>query len=331
MKLPASVPHAFLTTRRLAASATAALLLAACAGGDRVEPFKPTRVIAFGDEWSVIESDGRQYTVNGIDTTTGAITCKTQPNWVVYLAMQFGMVFPQCNPDGVADPQGIVYAVAGAKVADVMAQVDAHLASGGTFGPKDLVTLFAGANDVTEQYALFSGTYDYRNPSAEAKALLNEMYARGKSEAEKVNQVAALDGRILVLTAPDIARSPFGLAEEAASPGRSRLLADLAYEFNRGLRVYLLNDGRKIGLVQADELMQVLTLPDNNGSAPKSYGFSNWTSVACTVALPDCTNATLVAGAGATTWLWANDRIFGYGGHRQLGSSATTRAKNNPF
>jgi outer membrane lipase/esterase len=331
MKLPASVPHALLRTRRFAAAATAALLLAACAGGERVEPFKPTRIIAFGDEWSVIEQpDGRQYTVNGIDTTTGAITCKTQPNWVVYLAAQFRMVFPQCNPDGVADPQGILYAVAGAKVVDATAQVDAHLANGGTFGPKDLVTMFVGANDVLEQYALFSGTYDYRNPSAEAKALLDEMYLRGRAVAEKVNQIAALDGRVLVLTAPDLIRSPFGLAEEAASPGRSRLLTDLAYEFNRGLRVYLLNDGRKIGLVFADELMRVLTDPNNTG-VPKSYGFTNWTSVACTVALPDCTNATLVTGAGASTWLWANDRIFTYGGHLRLGSSATARAKNNPF
>ena len=331
MNFRVSASRALLATRRFAAAATAAaLLLAACAGGDRVEPFKPTRIIAFGDEWSVIESDGRQYTVNAVDATSGAIACQTQPNWLQYLAAQFGMVFPQCNPNGVATPQGTLYAVPGAKAADVMAQVDTYLAGGGTFGPKDLVTVFAGANDVTEQYTLFSGSYDYRNPSAEAKALLAEMNARGTAMANKVNQIADLDGRILVLTAPDLERSPFGLAEEAASPGRGRLLADLAYEYNRGLRVAMLQDGRKIGLVQADELIQLLTDPNDTG-IPKSYGFNNWTSVACTVALPDCTNNTLVAGAGAGTWVWASDRIFGYGGHFRLGISATTRAKNNPF
>jgi hypothetical protein len=329
MKFHASAPRVFLAIRRFAAAA-AALLVVACAGGELVEPFKPTRIIAFGDEWSVIEPDGRQYTVNAIDASSGAIACKTQPNWLVYLAAQFRMVFPQCNPNGVAAPQGTVYAVAGAKAADVIGQVDAYLAGGGTFGPKDLVTVFAGANDVTEQYALFSGTYDRANPSAQAQTLLAEMNARGAAVADKVNQIAALDGRILVLTAPDLERSPFGLAEEAASAGRGRLLADLAFEYNRGLRVNLLQDGRKIGLVQADELMQLLTDPNNTG-IPKSYGFDNWTSVACTVALPDCTTATLVTGATAGKWLWASDRIFAYGGHLRLGISATTRAKNNPF
>ena len=50
----------------------AAGLMAACGGGtSQVEPFKPGRVIAFGDESSVIVNDGanngRKYSVNGLD------------------------------------------------------------------------------------------------------------------------------------------------------------------------------------------------------------------------------------------------------------------------
>ena len=41
------------------AAAAVALLLAACGGGDQVEQFRAGRVIAFGDENSVITADGR--------------------------------------------------------------------------------------------------------------------------------------------------------------------------------------------------------------------------------------------------------------------------------
>ena len=321
---------------RAAALMAVAWTVASCSGGERINPFKPTRLLAFGDEWSVIESDGRQYTVNALDATTGALACQTQPNWLQYLAAQFGMVFAQCNPAGVAAPQATLYAAVGAKVADVTTQIDAYLSGGGTFSATDLVTIFVGGNDLLEQLALHSGTYT-RTASidkcggTEPAALKAEVFRRGEALAGQVNRIAALDGRVLILTAPDLGRSPFGLAQEASATGRSLLLSDLACQFNRGLRLTIEQDGRKIGLVQADELMQTLTDTTDGSVIPRRYGFTNWTDVACTTALPDCTTATLVSGATATTWLWADDRIFGYGGHRQLGILATTRARNNPF
>lgn len=321
---------------RAAALGTLAWAMAACSGGERVNPFKPTRLLAFGDEWSVIESDGRQYTVNALDATTGALACQTQPNWLQYLAAQFGMVFAQCNPAGVAAPQATLFATAGAKVADVTAQIDAFVAGGGAFSATDLVTVFVGGNDLLEQFALHGGSYT-RTASTdkcggvEPAALKTEVFQRGEALGRQVNRIAGLDGRVLILTAPDFGRSPFGLAQEASATGRALLLSDLACEFNRGLRLTIEQDGRKIGLVQADELMQVLTDIADGSAIPRRYGFTNWTDAACTTVLPDCTTATLVSGATATTWLWASDRIFGYGGHQQLGIQATTRARNNPF
>jgi hypothetical protein len=53
--------------------------------------------------------------------------------------------------------------------------------------------------------------------------------------------------------------------------------------------------------------------------------------VACTVALPDCTTQTIVTGANADNWLWADSLQMTPAGHRQLGATAERRARNNPF
>jgi hypothetical protein len=49
--------------KSFAAAIAATALLASCGGG-QVEPFSPTRVLAFGDELSTIEADGRRYSIN---------------------------------------------------------------------------------------------------------------------------------------------------------------------------------------------------------------------------------------------------------------------------
>ena len=71
--------------RRLAAWLATLTLLASCGGGDRVGTFIPGRLIAFGDETSVITPDGRKHTVNAVDTA-GALDCACNPNWVQYLS-----------------------------------------------------------------------------------------------------------------------------------------------------------------------------------------------------------------------------------------------------
>ena len=90
-------------------------------------------------------------------------------------------------------------------------------------------------------------------------------------------------------------------------------------------RVSVLQDGRFIGLVLADD--QTLAMV----KSPGSFGLSNLTEAACTVALPDCTTATLAAGASTATHLWADDRHFGPVMHNQLALLAESRAHNNPF
>jgi phospholipase/lecithinase/hemolysin len=102
--------------------------------------------------------------------------------------------------------------------------------------------------------------------------------------------------------------------------------------FNDGIRGTITNNGRQIGLMLADGLFQsMVTLP--TGFSPN---LTNLTQAACTIALPNCTTATMgvdTAGtpAVATTWMWADDRWPGPTPQAYIGSLTVTRVANNPF
>jgi len=301
------------------ALAAAAVLTACGGGGGQIEPFKPTRIMAFGDEASVITSEGRKYMVNAL-TSTDALDCAVYPLWTQSLASAFGLVFPECNPNKVASPTGKIYATAGAKVAGVKAQVDAAFAAGG-FDSKALVSIMAGANDVLELYAQF--------PAQSRDALLAQAGQRGRALAEQVNRIANADGRVIVATLPDLGLTPFALKERQSKTDtdRAKLLTDLTAEFNTQMRLNILNDGRTIGLVLGDEMSQAIV------RFPSAFGATNVIDAACLESsLPlQCTPKTLVAGASADSYMWATSLQLGPLGQTRLGLLAQTRALNNPF
>jgi lysophospholipase L1-like esterase len=320
----------------LALSTAWLLLLASCGGGELVTAFKPQRIVAFGDQTSVITqqgqidpvtqqayaASGQKFTVNALDATSGALVCQSNPNWVQFLAQSFALPFPQCNPGNAAAPS-VDHAANGAKVADLVTQVDAHLA-GDTFGNTDLVTVLVGANDILEQYALY--------PAQEETALAAVLEQRGTLLAQQVARIAAAGGKVIVSTVVNQGTTPFGLAEKAAhdaSDDRAALLGRLTSRFNAKLRVGLLNEsGRDVGLVLGDEVVQTYI------NFPSLGALANVTDAACAAALPDCTTATLVDAAKSTsgaTYLWADGHELGATGHRVLGDAANTRARNNPF
>ncbi|OWQ90435.1 hypothetical protein CDN99_13880 [Roseateles aquatilis] len=307
--------------RRLAVLLGATAMLAACGGGgQQIDPFHPTRIITFGDETSAIRTDGTKYTINGTDTTTGAVTCTLNPVWTQTLAAFFGLVFAECNPDKLATASGKMYATLGAKVADVAAQVDRQFALDG-FNNKDLVTVLAGANDVLELYAQF--------PAQDAGTLGNAAQARGEALAVQVNRIGAAGGKVILSTMQDMGLTPFALKEKAshADTDRAALISELSRRFNTGLRLKITNDGRMIGLILTDETMQSVA------KFASFYGLANSTDAAClsTSLPPVCTDKTLVANATANTYMWASDTLLSPSEQGRIASLAQTRAANNPF
>ncbi len=322
---PARSSFGRLGARAAAALRTASLvglglglgLVASCGGGtSQQEPFLPERLLAFGDETSVLTSAGRRYGVNGL-TTDGTFDCTLQPIWTMQVAVYFGFVFAECNPTG-REVKAKQLAVVGARVADVATQVDAQVAAGG-FRDKDLALLLVGANDILALY----GQY----PARSEDSLIADARSLGERTAQIVNRLVALGAKVVVSNVPDMGLSPFALAEKAAHPefDRAALITRLSRAFNEQLGVKVLLDGRFIGLVQADLRFQAI------GRSPGSFGLNDITTPVCTVALPDCTTATLLPNADPALYLWADTKRLAPGGQSQLGQLAVDRARRNPF
>jgi outer membrane lipase/esterase len=313
----------------------AALLATSCGGGSTESNFNATRIIAFGDETSVIDDfqgdgNGRKYSVNAtVSDTDLALACRSNPIWIQTLANNFGgLVFPQCNPgpNPVPSPPSRIRAAFGARAADLSAQIDVQLAES-TFRDGDLVTVMVGVNDVLAQYAQY--------PTVSETELTANLTVAGAEVAHQVNRLADLGAKVIISTIPDVGFSPYALAEKAShiDTDRQALIIRLTAVFNDSLRASLTNDGRRIGLVLTDEFIEATV------SFLGLNGFTNVTTGVCDLSksmlvppsILDCTNLTLIPGGGPTTFLWADDRHLSFGGQLSLGNLAASRAKNNPF
>jgi hypothetical protein len=322
-------------------AALSAAVLTACGGGtSQVTAFVPDRLIVFGDENSVIESDGRKYSINDLRNTVVANRCLDLPTIVQLIASQYGFVFAQCNPLA-ATPRAFSFAVVNAKVEDAAAGLAAqvarvHAETGTALGTRDLVSVMIGANDIIDlAERVIAGTLS-------SEGAVGEAQRRGRAAAAVVNGILGTGARGLVITVPDVGLSPYAYNADKIRPGTRALLAQLSFDYNASLRVGIdasSYDGRNYGLVLADDI--VAAIAKNPGTYMPSP--ANTTVAACTTALTrDCTIAlsptdptqtvsTLVTGATTNNYLWASDRHLGPEPQSRIGQQARSRAINNPF
>jgi hypothetical protein len=313
--------------KSLLVPALCAALLGGCGGSSsRVENYVPTRLVAFGDELSLVNADGSKYGVNALLPNTTTLDCVTYPVWTQAVASGYGMVFPECNVGAVANPAAVMKATVGAKVADVVAAVAAYQATT-VFTPQTLMTVMAGQHDILAAYAAYNaGTLG----RAAAKT---QVAAAGKVLGALVNTTAnqGSGARVLYATPPNLGYSPYATAEVARTgdADRATLLRELTLAFTEALRTEVLNDGRYAALITGDEL--VISLSDSTKMV--ANGLTNITDAACTTAMPGCTTATLVSGAAGvgTTYLWADAQRPGVLFQARVGAAALNRARNNPF
>jgi outer membrane lipase/esterase len=321
---------------RAAGVLAVAATLASC-GGESLVPFNPSRILVFGDQASVVTlepvpAEGKKYTINALNAD-GTFNCSANLIWVQVLALNYGKGFPECpyaNESGA--PASRILAQAGATAAGVLdidlaqqitRQLDKPAAEGGGIGSADLVTVFVGVNDVVELYKLFEAGISADEVSARAETA-------GVAIATQIARIADAGGKVIVATVPDVGLTPFGRSKDVA--GRA-LLSALTLRVNNQFLLTLQNsgnnNGRKIGLIEINPyLINVVAYPLSYG-----YALDGVRDSACLdlPLPPDCTTQTLKAGATASTWLWANETQLTPKGHLQLGSLATTRARNQPF
>jgi len=312
----------------------ATLLIAACGGSDtETNNFRASRVVAFGDESSVIvdtngDANGSKYSVNAtVSATDPTLACSFNPLWVQSVASVYGLIFPECNnaiPRVVA-PTSRMRAAAGARAADLAGQIDAQQAEQ-PLGPGDLVTVLIGTNDVVAEYQNF--------PAQSEAQLIAKVEAEGAEVGRQVNRIANTGAKVLLATVVDLGITPFGGAERAAHADvdRAALLSRLTARFNALMRATIVNDGRKIGLVLLDEHISVIT------KNPGLEGFTNYVDPVCDLtksslrppSILDCTTLTLVPGGNAA-YLWADDRHLSASAQVSFAAIAITRVQNNPF
>ncbi|MBX3621498.1 MAG: hypothetical protein KF891_16120 [Rhizobacter sp.] len=305
-------------------------LLASCGGGTQIEAFTPTRIVAFGDEASVINLDGSKYGVNGVEfdtTVTPPVPktpltpiCTSNQVWVQQLAYGFNLAFKDRCPSTITNANGVMMAAAGAKVADLTAQVDTFLATD-SFSSHDLVTIMVGVNDIKD--------------ALNAPDPIAAVEAAGTQVGAEVVRITNLGAKVIVSTVPNVGFTPFAIKREATTPGTVAQLADLTKRFNTKLRLKLQDvrdGGHAVGLVLADEIVLNMTL------YPVVYGVTNLTEAACldTAVLPACDVTTVHEAVPATPtyandWLWADDYRLGPNAQNRIGAAAFARARNNPF
>ncbi|OYY62559.1 MAG: hypothetical protein B7Y51_08480 [Burkholderiales bacterium 28-67-8] len=334
----------------VAVTVAGSLLLASCGGGGGGTNYKPTRMIAFGDEFSVITPvsgglaiDAKKYSINGFtaaSTTVVANTeanCYTNPLWIQSIAFNFGLVFAECNDIPNAVTTAFIRATPGATVADVVNQITNFLNEPiGTLVKSDLVTIMVGTNDVLELYQQVrtSGSTD-----AAKSAALTAATNRGAllaAQFDRVTRYGSNDkARALYVLIPDVGSTPYAYAEEALTAGSRALLTSLTRAFNDQLRSKITINGRSIGQINIFDTYQNIV---NNPKAAADAGILNITDAACVPAdILQCTSATLqpatgtAAAATDATWLWAQDVYFGPIGHSLLSSGALSIINNNPF
>jgi hypothetical protein len=316
----------------VAAVLAASTLLAACGGGDQKETFQPNRIVTVGDENSLINPDGRQYSVNNIipvtSTNPNGIACINNPIWVEYVAADYGLPFGECRGAATADTKkyALMLAQQGAKVADVAATLT-------TVSPalngNDLVTLMAGAHDLLEMVEA--------NPTpnaTERTAMVNAATARGEALGDVVLAIIGTGARVLVSTVHKLGTTP----AVAAQGLDGVLLNDMSSAFNNGLNARMATvpsgGGRNGAILEADQLVEAYYR--NNDSSYTSI--INRTTAAClTGGLPTpdaqlntCTTTDSTT-ASPVYYLWAGRIQFGAITQGLLGQQAVQRIRANPL
>jgi outer membrane lipase/esterase len=173
-------------------------------------------------------------------------------------------------------------------------QVDRLLADSPSFDANDLIILWGGANDVFAQATAVGGMFITPQTAA------GNMAQAAVTLAAQVERVKAAGAQtVIVVTVPDIGKTPFGLSQDPLSAGLLTLLSDT---FNTQLasslagNAVMVDSQKLLGAIQAD---------------PAKYGFT--APDAATV--PACSDSSLTCIQGVNASLDSEQRVFADGVH----------------
>lgn len=260
-------------------------------------------------------------------TTSTTYLCNVPTIWVQTVARAFGKGYHDACPID-AYGNAVSYAVAGATVSQVAAQVAAHR---GELGKGVLVTMMAGQNDILEQYQQVKGGNNYSQADAEAA-----LRVQAAALAAVVNDIMGTGAKVVLALTPDLGQSPLAIAA-----GDQVLLSALTKVFNDEL--YINRLGTASGRNLAGFNTVNLTSPTIRSSSyvydralcdPASLNLHtpDGQPVAASASNYDlerarfCNSNTYVSGGNVSTFIWADSVRFAPIGHSLIGATAAHRA-----
>jgi len=298
----------------LVAACASAMLLAACGSSTTESAIKPDRFIAFGDAYSDVGQKGSRYTVNN-----GSVN-----NWTLQLASHYQKTLAPVSSGGLSYAQGNARiaaqpdAAGNAGTPTITAQIDSFLASQ-TFGANDIVLLNGGISDlIVGMAAVRAGTLSSADYLAQAQQ-------NGQALAAQVRRLVAAGAPHIVMSGTyDLGKTPWATAID-----QKDLLSQASTRFNEAVLVAINDLNAHVLFVDSAYYVNLYT------SAGSAYSFSNAKVAVCTsvdagngigtgtgqVNSALCTASTLLAGANADQYVFADNVYLTPSAHRQLGTA----------
>ena len=179
----------FSRTLKALCTVAAAALLSACGGASStIDPFRPTRVIAFGDGFSYVDANG--YGLSTVQTSEVDNTVAGR------IAARVGIPVKAVASNALAATGGFSYASATARVADVDSQITAFLnTAGGVVAKQDLIIITVGNWDIYDA-AMSNASID--TATTNLVASISRLVAAGAEH-------------VVVMPAINMARTPWAL------------------------------------------------------------------------------------------------------------------------
>lgn len=276
-------------------------LLTGCGNGEIVSALAPNRFISFGDGLSDLGQGGTRYTINDGTLNT----------WADRLADRYGKTLYAQVDNGLGYAQG--HAPTQALPRTLAAQIDAFLSSK-SFQANDVVLVNLPMADVlTPLNAVKAGTLS--DDAARA-----QITANGQAQVAQMRRLVAAGAKyVLVLGVYDLGRSPYGISLGLPGWLTSDVLSSspAVTRYNDAFKAEAVNMGTNLLFVDAAFLV------NRNVQYPSSYGYVNINTAVCTT--PDastCNATTLISGATASQYVFADGIHLTPYCNRQLGDYA---------
>lgn len=303
--------HTFLSRLLAVCSLAGMLALAGCGSGSTYDPLQPRRVVAFGDAASAVTDSvaGVSQYGEAAASVRNTTTSETYTTIATRLGAYYGAVLKPSSAAGLTATDHVSYATANARVADVVAQVNAFLAPGPAIDPKDLFIITVGNLDIYDN-ALAGNT---AIPDATINALVGAVQSLTDRGAKYV----------LVVSPINVARTPWalnlnkfmsdGVTLDSTLTDKDKIQA-LSYDASATCKSFQCKlttqmaaafpataNGQKVLLADIQSFFNLVTGTVATGSADTypSYGVSNPNTPACTAAstaLAAASSASPIAG-----------------------------------